>query len=54
MVPKLPIGGGELVAMGVPPGPDVALLLYAVEDRWVAEGFPDRQRALEITREMVS
>lgn len=53
-VPKLPIGGGELVAMGVPPGPDVARLLKIVEERWVAEGFPDRARAMKIAREVVS
>ena len=53
-VPKLPIGGGELVAMGVPPGPDVARLLHAAEDRWVEEGFPDRQRTMAIAREVVS
>lgn len=47
-VPKLPIGGGELVSLGVPPGPDVARLLHVVEDRWVAEGFPDRARAMTI------
>ncbi len=46
--PKLPIGGGELVSLGVPPGPDVARLLRVVEDGWVAEGFPDRARAMTI------
>jgi poly(A) polymerase len=50
--PKLPIGGGELVAMGVVAGPDVARLLRAVEDRWVAEGFPDRNRTMQIAREV--
>jgi poly(A) polymerase len=39
-VPKLPISGGDIVAQGVTAGPDVARLLRAVEDRWVAEGFP--------------
>lgn len=53
-VPRLPIGGGELVSMGVPPGPDVARLLRQVEDRWVAEGFPDRVRAMAIAREVVA
>ncbi len=38
--PKLPIGGGELVALGVPPGPDVARLLRVMEDRWVEASFP--------------
>ncbi len=51
--PRLPIGGGELVAMGVPAGPDVARLLRTVEERWVAEGFPERERALEIARDAV-
>ncbi len=46
--PKLPIGGGDLVSLGVPPGPDVARLLRVVEDHWVAEGFPDRARAMTI------
>ncbi len=54
VVPKLPIGGGELVALGVPPGPDVARLLHMVEDRWVEEGFPDRARALAIARDIVA
>ena len=39
-VPTLPIGGGELVARGVPQGPDVARTLRAVEAAWVEAGFP--------------
>lgn len=53
-LPKLPVGGGELVTLGVPPGPDVARLLRVVEDRWVAEGFPDRVRVTDIARTVVS
>lgn len=51
--PRLPIGGGELVAIGVSPGPDVARLLRLVEDRWIEEGFPDRVRAIAIAREVL-
>ena len=40
-IPHLPIGGGDLVARGVPQGPDVARLLREVEREWVAAGFPD-------------
>jgi poly(A) polymerase len=40
-VPHLPIGGGDLVARGVPQGPDVARLLREIERLWVAAGFPD-------------
>jgi poly(A) polymerase len=39
-IPRLPVGGGELVRRGVPEGPDVARLLRSVENKWVAAGFP--------------
>lgn len=47
-VPALPLKGGEIVARGLAKGPEVARLLRAVEDRWVAEGFPDRERVLAL------
>jgi poly(A) polymerase len=53
-VPKLHVGGGDLVAMGVLPGPDVARLLHIVEDRWVAVGFPDRTQAMKIARDVLT
>ncbi len=43
-----PIKGGDLVARGVGKGPDVARLLRVVENQWVAEGFPDAERAGQI------
>jgi len=39
-MPKLPIGGGTLIARGVPEGPAVARTLRRIEDRWVEAGFP--------------
>ncbi len=48
--PRLPIGGGDLVALGVAPGPDVARLLHAIEDQWVAEGFPNRARVQALAK----
>lgn len=39
-VPRLPIGGGALIARGLAEGPVVASTLRAIEDRWVATGFP--------------
>ena len=42
--PELPLKGGEIVQKGVGAGPLVAKILRAVEARWVAEGFPDRNR----------
>ena len=38
--PRLPIGGGQLIARGVPEGPEVARTLRRIEDRWEAAGFP--------------
>ena len=54
-IPTLPLKGGEIVARGVAAGPEVARILQAVERRWIAEGFPNRERvevllAEEMTR----
>jgi len=38
--PRLPIGGGALIARGLAEGPIVARTLRKIEDRWVEEGFP--------------
>ena len=37
--PRLPIGGGDLVAAGLAPGPAIATRLRAAEMAWVASGF---------------
>ena len=50
-VPVVPLKGGELVKRGVAAGPQVARILRAVEKRWVAEGFPDRERVEAILAE---
>ncbi|MEH3047769.1 CCA tRNA nucleotidyltransferase [Sphingomonas adhaesiva] len=49
--PALPIGGGALVARGIAKGPDVARTLRRIEDRWIAEGFPDAARVERIADE---
>ena len=38
--PRMPIGGGEVIARGVPEGPQVARTLRLIEDAWEAAGFP--------------
>lgn len=43
-VPVFPLKGGAIVARGITAGPEVARLLKAVEDRWVAERFPAADR----------
>ena len=50
-IPALPLKGGEIVARGVAAGPEVARILRAVEDRWIAEGFPARARVEALLEE---
>ena len=50
-IPALPLKGGEIVARGVAAGPEVARILHAVEDRWIAEGFPARARVEALLEE---
>jgi poly(A) polymerase len=38
--PRLPISGGQLIARGIPEGPEVARTMHRIEDRWEAAGFP--------------
>lgn len=53
-VPRLPLTGGALVARGLAKGPDVARALRAIEDRWIAEGFPDAARVDAIADDVVA
>ncbi|MFC4294810.1 CCA tRNA nucleotidyltransferase [Novosphingobium tardum] len=53
-IPRLPLKGGEVVARGIAPGPEVARILHEVENRWVAEGFPDADRVAELRDEAIA
>ncbi|HEY0626620.1 MAG TPA: CCA tRNA nucleotidyltransferase [Allosphingosinicella sp.] len=47
--PRLSVGGGDLIAMGLTPGSIVARTLQAAEREWIARGFPadeEEQRAI--------
>jgi poly(A) polymerase len=35
----MPVGGSDVLALGVPPGPAVGNVLKAFETWWVASGF---------------
>ncbi|HXG99677.1 MAG TPA: CCA tRNA nucleotidyltransferase [Sphingomicrobium sp.] len=39
-LPRLPIGGGDLIARGVTEGPGVAKTLREIEENWITSGFP--------------
>ena len=49
--PTMPFTGGDVVALGVPPGPAVGRVLKAFEAWWLAKDFPvdraERRRKLE-------
>ena len=51
--PRLPISGGALVARGLDKGPQVATALRMIEDRWLAEGFPDEARVAALADDVV-
>jgi poly(A) polymerase len=51
---QFPLKGGEIVSRGIKAGPEVARTLRAIEDRWIAEGFPARDRVLEMLDEACS
>lgn len=53
-VPRFPLRGRQIVERGVGAGPDVARTLRQVEDRWIAEGFPDEARVLELLDETLA
>jgi poly(A) polymerase len=52
--PRFPIGGGDLIAMGLKPGPIVARTLQAVEREWAESGFAAEESAVrELARRHV-
>jgi poly(A) polymerase len=52
--PRLPLSGGDLIAMGLEPGPVVAATMQAVESEWVHSGFPaDKGQVRAIARRHV-
>jgi len=52
--PVFGVKGREIVARGVAAGPEVARLLLAVEDRWIAEDFPDAGRVAVLLDETMA
>lgn len=40
-IPQFPVRGGDVIAAGITPGPDVARALAALEQRWVDADFPE-------------
>jgi poly(A) polymerase len=52
---RLPVGGNDILALGLPAGPRVGALLGALEAWWVAHDFaPDRAACLAQARRLVA
>ena len=47
-VPRMPLGGGTLIARGLSEGPVVARTLKRIEERWIDAGFPGGQALASI------
>jgi poly(A) polymerase len=43
--PRFRVGGGDLIKMGLKPGPAVAATLQSLEREWAESGFPDDEQA---------
>lgn len=52
-IPIFPLSGGEIVASGVPAGPQISQLMESIEDQWVREGFPDRARTRQMADDQI-
>ncbi|MGB7373074.1 CCA tRNA nucleotidyltransferase [Pontixanthobacter sp.] len=46
--PQFPLKGSAIMDRGVPAGPQISRLSKHIEAQWVAEGFPDQTRLLQI------
>lgn len=52
--PAAPFSGKDVVAFGVKPGPEVAKILAAAEEAWMAEDFPPEPRPRAILAEIIA
>lgn len=53
-VPDFPLGGRDILALGISAGPDVARVLGETRRRWIAEDFPDHDRVREIAAQVAA
>ncbi len=50
--PSFPLGGADLIALGLMPGPALGALLKDLEEQWIAGGFcADRETLLDLARQ---
>ncbi|HWJ71112.1 MAG TPA: CCA tRNA nucleotidyltransferase [Sphingobium sp.] len=52
-VPRMPLSGGDLIALGLPAGPQVATALQALERQWIGAGFPPAAQTRAMAVQMI-
>ena len=53
--PVFPLGGEDMIALGMQPGPAIGAVLKGLEDAWIAGGSTaDRAALLELARQNVA
>ena len=52
-IPKFPLSGGEIIALGMPAGPQISQIMKLIENRWIAEGFPNQNRVFKMAAEEI-
>ena len=52
--PDFPLKGRDIIAAGVPAGPDVSRILERTRAAWVARGFPQEDEAREILAKLLA
>ncbi|WGM46598.1 CCA-adding enzyme [Brevundimonas sp. NIBR10] len=53
-IPRLPVGGRQVAAAGLPAGPDTGRVLAAFEAGWIADDFPTEGHAERLARVIAS
>nr|WP_194249906.1 CCA tRNA nucleotidyltransferase [Sphingomonas ursincola] len=53
-VPVFPLGGRDIIALGIQAGPQVAKALGEIRRRWIFEDFPEDARLAEIAAEVAA
>jgi len=53
-IPRFPLKGGRVVARGIAAGPQVARIMHDIEALWVAEGFPDEERVVQLLDDVLA
>lgn len=53
-VPRMPVSGADILALGVLQGPEISRILRLTEQQWIAAGFPDRAETLVIAARLAS